>query len=80
MKYLVFLSFLLITQSTFGQCAMCKATVEKNIAEGAETIGAGLNTGILYLMAIPYIVFAIIGFFWYKQSKVRKKIKIGNIS
>lgn len=53
-----------------GQCAMCKATVESG--ENAETYGAGLNAGILYLMSIPYILFAVIAFLWYRNSKKNK--------
>ena len=33
---------------------MCKAVVETNLESG-DTKGLGLNNGILYLMAIPYI-------------------------
>ncbi|HRF78642.1 MAG TPA: hypothetical protein PL070_01015 [Flavobacteriales bacterium] len=42
-------------------CAMCKAVVESgegsgNIFGGEQAIGKGLNTGILYLMAVPYVL------------------------
>ena len=60
-----------------AQCAMCRATVEKGNAEGTSKIGAGLNTGILYLMAIPYVVAGTIGFFWYRQHKLSKKQQNG---
>jgi len=56
----------------FAQCAMCKATVESNLENGSSQIGKGLNTGILYLMAIPYILFGVIGYYWYKSSKKEK--------
>ena len=42
------------SDDTFAQCAMCR----KN-AEGSN-IAKGLNTGILYLMAIPYFMIAFI--------------------
>ncbi|MEZ4737840.1 MAG: hypothetical protein R2818_00380 [Flavobacteriales bacterium] len=55
-------------------CAMCKAVVESgesssNIFGGSQTIGKGLNNGILYLMAVPYVLLFllfrknIVGFF-----------------
>lgn len=47
----LFLSFDLL----YGQCAMCKAVSESG-GEDPEGIGSGLNTGILYLMAVPYIL------------------------
>ena len=52
-----------------AQCAMCQATLESNAKTGTSTIGSTLNTGILYLMTIPYILIGTIGFFWYRQSK-----------
>ena len=56
---------------SFGQCAMCKAVVEANLESG-DTKGAGLNDGILFLMAMPYIAVLIFGVFYYiqKQKKV----------
>ena len=47
---------------------MCKAVVESNLESGGS-IGAGLNSGILYLMATPYIVMLIFGAAWYLQKK-----------
>ncbi|WP_353131807.1 hypothetical protein [Pseudopedobacter sp.] len=53
-----------------AQCAMCQSTVESNINSGDST-AKGLNKGIMYLLAAPYIAVAAIGFLWYK--KYRKK-------
>ncbi|MFN3917581.1 MAG: hypothetical protein ACK4K0_07545 [Flavobacteriales bacterium] len=36
-------------------CAMCGAMVEGG-DDGTGSVGRGLNTGILFLMAIPYII------------------------
>lgn len=52
-----------------AQCAMCRATLENNVSNGDIGIAAGINFGILYLFAAPYIVIALIGFFWYRASK-----------
>lgn len=39
---------------------MCKAVVENGanpgVFGGEQSIGRGLNTGILYLMAVPYVL------------------------
>lgn len=40
-----------------AQCAMCKSAVESN-QENMSGLGDGLNKGILYLMAVPYVLFA----------------------
>jgi hypothetical protein len=55
-----------------AQCAMCKATVTENVISGKGK-GQGLNSGILYLMAFPYIIASVIGFFWYKAYKKKQK-------
>jgi len=72
----VLLAFLFILFSTpsdvFSQCAMCKATLE---AGGGQkgTIGAGLNTGILYLMSVPYIAGIVLAFFWFRNVRAKKR-------
>lgn len=50
---------------SYSQCAMCKAAAEQ--ASDGET--GSYNSGILYLMVIPYILFFFLGYFWYRQSK-----------
>ena len=55
--------FIFVTKEpAAAQCAMCKATVESNIENGGKTVGRGLNSGILYLMSVPYLVLGGIGF------------------
>jgi uncharacterized membrane protein len=86
-KYL-FLGLVLILsfnqEKVFAQCAMCKTSVESNQHEQkfiAKQKAEGLNTGILYLMVLPYLMFCIIGYFWYISSKKEnaKKIKISSV-
>ncbi|WP_448518279.1 hypothetical protein [Rhodoflexus sp.] len=73
---LFLLVFMLTTKIAEAQCAMCRATVENNISTGANRIGSGLNTGILYLMSIPYVLFLGIAYFWYRHSKEQRIKKI----
>ncbi|PSL05499.1 hypothetical protein [Cecembia rubra] len=78
MKYIkhIFLTLALVLFANaidlLAQCAMCRATVENNVSNGETSIGAGLNAGILYLFAMPYLIAAIIGFLWYRAAKKRK--------
>ena len=65
---ILFFLFLLASQNTDAQCAMCKAVVEANLESGGS-IGAGLNDGILYLMAMPYISILVVGLIWYNLKK-----------
>lgn len=53
-----------------AQCAMCRAVLE---SEEGQTAAAGINDGIVYLMAIPYILVAGITFFIYKKYNTLKK-------
>lgn len=67
------IGFLLINfQNIYAQCAMCRATVENNISDGASQVGAGLNAGILFLMSMPYILIASIAFVVYKKVQQNK--------
>ena len=50
-----------------GQCVMCKAVAEDSADDGG--LGAGLNRGILYLMAVPYILLSALFFVIYKKRK-----------
>ena len=65
---ILFFVFLLVSQNADAQCAMCKAVVEANLESGGS-IGAGLNDGILYLMAMPYISILVVGLIWYNLKK-----------
>jgi hypothetical protein len=47
---------------------MCKATVESN-AEAGGALADGLNEGILYLMAFPYLILGAIAFAWWRHEK-----------
>jgi len=68
---ILFFVFLLVSQNADSQCAMCKAVVESNLESGGS-IGAGLNDGILYLMAMPYISILVVGLIWYNLKKEPK--------
>jgi hypothetical protein len=56
-----------------AQCAMCRSTLENNYSNGNPGIAAGINTGILYLLSMPYLAVMLLGYFWYKSSKNARK-------
>ncbi len=68
-KTVLFLIMLFVSVNSFSQCAMCRAVLESE--EGLNT-AKGINDGIIYLMAIPYILVAGIGFFIYRKFNKRK--------
>ena len=53
---------------SYSQCAMCKAIAESD-PQGKESLYEGLNTGILYLMGIPYILLTIAFIYIYINRK-----------
>ncbi|HEY9006494.1 hypothetical protein [Ohtaekwangia sp.] len=55
--------------NSWAQCAMCRSTLENNYSNGNPGIAAGINTGILYLLVLPYSAVMILGYLWYKSSK-----------
>lgn len=54
---------------TWAQCAMCRGTVESSMGNGRNNVGVGLNTGIMYLFVMPYLLVGVIGYLWYRNSK-----------
>jgi len=71
---IIFLGVLFSIQS-FAQCAMCKAVVEANLNSG-DDIGSGLNDGILYLMATPYVFVLLFSIFFYLQKRKKEVTEI----
>jgi heme/copper-type cytochrome/quinol oxidase subunit 2 len=56
-KIILFFVFLFSVVESNAQCAMCKAVVEN----GNEDMAEGINSGITYLMVVPYILVALLG-------------------
>lgn len=65
---LMLLFLVLVMPEAGAQCPMCKMAAESNLKNGG-TAGAGLNAGILYMLATPYILVGVIGFLWYRNRK-----------
>lgn len=63
------IAFCLLPYVTQAQCAMCRASLqgEANVAKAKA-----VNDGIIYLMVIPYLLVAIMGFFIYKMYRSKK--------
>lgn len=62
-KVVVFAAMLFLILFSFdaeAQCAMCKAAAESNLESDPRSIARGLNKGILFLMAAPYVIVGII--------------------
>jgi hypothetical protein len=62
----ILLFFILLPQSAEAQCAMCRAALEST---GDVEAAEGINNGIVYLMAIPYILVGALFYIVYKKIK-----------
>ena len=62
----VLLSLLLSPSLLEAQCAMCRAALE---SEADNSQAEGINNGIVYLMALPYILVG--GVFYLVYRKIR---------
>lgn len=59
-------AILVFPEGLQAQCAMCRAVLES----GADnTVAEGINNGIVYLMAIPYILIGVLLFFVFRKIR-----------
>lgn len=72
----VIVLILFISNPSWAQCAMCRATVDSNLSEGRGVIGTGINFGILYLLLTPYILVGTLVFLWYRNGKKELAAKL----
>ncbi|SEA20457.1 hypothetical protein [Pedobacter hartonius] len=71
--FLIILLFIAVFAGTgitnaSAQCAMCTINAEQGVKNG-NTQAKGINSGVLYLMAIPYLMIAALGVLWYKRYR-----------
>jgi heme/copper-type cytochrome/quinol oxidase subunit 2 len=65
-----FLFSIFYSLNSFSQCAMCRASLE---SEGNKTKVEAVNDGIIFLMAVPYIIVAVIGYAIYRMYFKKNK-------
>ncbi len=61
---------LLLPNAATAQCAMRGQIAATSVKNGNKQ-GLGLNNGILYLLAAPYLAIAGVGYVWYKKYRRR---------
>ena len=69
-KVLGILVSVLLPMLSHAQCAMCRASLEST---GDTAQAEAVNDGIVYLMAIPYILVALAGYYIYRMYNKKKK-------
>lgn len=72
-RFFLILFFGIISFTSSAQCAMCRAALE---SEGDTSKAEAINNGIVYLMAFPYIMVAIVFYVVYKMKFKKKKTEV----
>ena len=68
MIFVFFLAFFLLSVDVgYSQCSMCRAVLH---SEEGQATAKGINNGILYLMASPYLLVGLVG---WKVFQILKK-------
>ena len=62
---LTFQVLLLSQVAVNAQCSLCTKTAQQLGEKPAQ----GMNSGILYLMVMPFAIVGFIGFRWWKNNK-----------
>ena len=69
-KILFGICFLFFGISSYSQCAMCRAALA---GESNKVKAEAVNDGIVYLMVIPYLLVAGIGYYVYRMRQKNKQ-------
>lgn len=64
-KLIIFLGIFLLSLHSIAQCSMCTKTA----SQLGEKPAQGLNSGILYLMMMPFAIVGFIAWRWWKSNK-----------
>lgn len=64
--FLILLMLAAFPETVEAQCAMCRAVLE---SEESGNAAKGINNGIVYLMAIPYVLVAGVFYFVYRKMR-----------
>ena len=66
-RFLIILLILfMVPTMSEAQCAMCRAVVE---SESDGKTAEAINNGIVYLMAVPYVLVAGLFYFIYREMR-----------
>jgi len=69
-KFFILLILLFLIIDANAQCAMCRAVLESGEDQNAAE---GINDGIMFLMAVPYILVAVLGYIIYRKFNKPEK-------
>ena len=59
---------LVLPTEAIGQCAMCSLNAENSTQHGNNQ-GKGLNDGIFFLLAMPFLIGGGVAYLWYTKFR-----------
>ena len=72
LKFILFFTIIAVLAilpiDMMAQCPMCKMAAESNLNNGG-TAGKGLNMGIFYMLATPYLIVGTLAYIWFRNRK-----------
>ena len=69
-KILVFFIIVISFFEVSAQCAMCRAQLE---SMDDNSLAESVNDGIVYLMAVPYVLVAFVAFMIYRSFRKKNQ-------
>jgi len=60
-------------QETMAQCSQCKAAASSTDENGSYLFGQDINTGVLYLLALPVVLPFVVGGLWYYRVRTQRQ-------
>lgn len=66
---LIIKAFLILPGLATAQCSLCTKTAQQMGEKPAQ----GLNSGILYLMVVPFAIVGVISLRWWKNNKAMEE-------
>jgi hypothetical protein len=67
-KLILLLIIFIVNVQSFAQCSMCTKTA----SQLGEKPAQGLNSGILYLMMMPFVIVGFIAWRWWRANKAQE--------
>lgn len=63
--FLIASSFLINIKNVGAQCSICA----KSVQQMGDKPAKGFNSGIIYMMLVPYVAMGVIGYKWWKHNR-----------
>jgi hypothetical protein len=70
-RFLIVIVLWVYANAVSAQCSMCRAVPTSNHNHGGH-VADGLNTGIVYLLIIPYIIISGLIIYFFREQLLAK--------